>query len=167
MSTNDSSLVRKCLDIISFLLAIAPKTGLLLFCFMANFASLQLAAIRSAMKFKQKLFSTQKTRNGQTILPESHYQFELKILKNQYLLVSYYLAGVNRNFSLYLMIETAFIFIGVINCFMFVVSSAVSGDNLLGIVNCFVVLDHLLRMYLLTSYPETIRSEVLDFCPIC
>lgn len=160
--TNDSSLVRKCLDIINFLLTVVPKTGLLLFCFMANFASLQLTAIRSAIKLKRNPFLTKITSSSAIILPESLI-FDLKLLKKQYLLVSYYMNGVNQKFSLYLMIETTFIFIGVINSSMFVVTSAMSSDSLLGIVNCFVLLDQLIRMYLITSYSETIRSEVMLF----
>ena len=147
MITNNSSLVRKCLDFGNFLLTYTPRFCLILFCFLGRFVSLQLEAIQSSLKFE--------IDDQQQFLP-----CQLNILKNQYLLVFDQLSEINRHFGPYLMIETSFIFIGVINASLYLATSIMGGDNFLGIMCSFILIDHIIRMALITSCSENIQNQV-------
>ena len=148
MITNSSSLVRKCLDFGNFLLTYTPRFCLILFCFLGRFVSLQLEAIQSSLKFE---------------IGDQQQSYQLNILKNQYLLVFDQLSEINRHFGPYLMIESSFIFIGVINASLYLATSIMGGDNFLGIMCSFILIDHIIRMVLITSCSENIQNQVKNF----
>lgn len=138
--------MRKVLDLSNTVLTYIPKINLVLFCFMTRFISLQLEAIQSALKLE---------RNDQS--------GQLKILQNQYLLVFEMFCEINQQFRFYLLIETSFTFIGVINASMYLVTSTMGGNNLLTIICIIVSMDHILRMFLITSCSKDIEDQVKNF----
>ena len=144
--TNDSLLVRKVLDLSNTVLTYIPKINLVLFCFMTRLISLQLEAIQSAL-----------------ILERNDQSGQLKILQNQYLLVFEMFCEINQHFRFYLLIETSFTFIGVINASMYLVTSTMGGNNLLTIICIIVSMDHILRMFLITSCSKDIEDQVKYF----
>ena len=113
---------------------------------MTRLISLQLEAIQSAL-----------------ILERNDQSGQLKILQNQYLLVFEMFCEINQQFRFYLLIETSFTFIGVINASMYLVTSTMGGNNLLTIICIIVSMDHILRMFLITSCSKDIEDQVKNF----
>ena len=85
----------------------------------------------------------------------------LKVLRKQHRLACYSVRKLNRYFGIFFSLEVVFIFVGVTNCFMFVLMSVLSGDKLMGTLNSAICLDLTVHLFFLTSYSDNITKEVI------
>lgn len=149
MIRNDSSLVRKCLDVIGFAMQIIPASALVLFCTFTQLIFLNLRAIRNHV---EKQLINYNPVNA---------KLQLKDLQRQHLSLCKIIHQLNRYFGIYLVIEVTFIFVGVINCSMFVLMGVLGDESLLGAVNGTAFIDQVVHLFLITSFSDKISKEVI------
>lgn len=145
-----SSTIRKILDISGYFNKFYPATALALFCIIVRVHALQFASIQQRIE---------RIIDQRNISPSQISQ--LKLLRRHHSLVCSSVNKVNRYFGVFLLLEVIFIFIGVTNCFMYVLMSAMSIDGLLGAVNTIICVDHIIHLFLLTSFSDDIFNEVI------
>lgn len=150
---NNSSAVRKLLDISSLVFKVVPATILILFCTLTHMVSLHLSSIRFRIIRQHSI----------SCFPRNMAEFErcqLNALKWQHLLVCKGIQQLNQYFGIFLAIEVCYNFIGVINSSVFLLMNFLSNDWLLGIFSSFSMIDHSIRLYVLTSFCDCITKEV-------
>ncbi len=152
---NDSSLTRKVLDMSGYLMKIYPAITLALFCILARTVTLHLRSIRFCIrrKFVQHPPSS-------IVKMENFPSYLLKVLRRQHRLVCSSIQKLNRYFGIFLAIEVIYIFVGVTNCLMFVLMSALNDDMLMGALNAAICLDQMVHLLFLTSFSDDIVHEV-------
>lgn len=152
---NDSSLTRKVLDMSGFLMKIYPAITLALFCVLARTVTLHLRSIRFCIKRKL----VQRTPSS-IVKMENFHGFLLKVLRRQHCLVYSSIRKLNRYFGIFLALEVVYIFVGVTNCLMFVLMSAMNDDMLMGALNGAICLDQMVHLLFLASFSDGIVHEV-------
>lgn len=155
-STNDSSLLRKCLDVFGLITTIVPTTILALFCTLTHLVALHLFAIRIRI-----IGETSSCYPASVLLLESQ-RSQLKLWQRQHLLVSKTIDKLNQQFGFFLAVEVGFVFVGVINSSMFLLVSVMNEDGLLGSFSVVTILDHVVHLFLLT-YSTDIVNQVIQF----
>ena len=155
VTLSGSSLLRKLLDICGYFNKFYPATALALFCILARLVALHLTSIR----LRIEEFLVYRCFSPDAGLMESQYS-ELKVLRRHHSLACRLVQKLNNYFGTFLLLEVAFIFVGVINCCMYVLMSAMSIDGLLGAVNTTVCFDHIIHLFLLTTFSDNIINEV-------
>ena len=154
MIWNDSSLVRRMMDLSCFLTKIYPITALGLFCNLAGLVSLQLGIIRKCIEglldqCHEENFSLRKEQ-----------RFQLKLLRRHHRLVCNTVRKLNCCFGFFLLVEVAFIFVTSVNCFMYLFSSASRSDAIMGLLYSAIGLDCFVHLFLITSFSDDIVSQV-------
>lgn len=152
---NNGSLVRKCLDLIGFILQIIPVTALALFCCLARLLSLHLGAIRIRVIEQQSIsFYPSST---ELLEPQ---RLQLKVLQRQHLLICKTIGKINHYFGIFMVIEVLFIFVGVTNDAMFLLMGVIGAEGLLEAVNGAVFVSQVVHLFLLTTFSDEIAREV-------
>ena len=157
MTTNDSSMIRKCLDISCSLSRAIPASGLMLFCILVHLIALHLQAIRSGIEH-QMIYSRSP---NEWLLQSQRWHLNFNKLKRYHLQVSKTIDDVNHYFGILLLAEVVYVFTGVTSCFMFILIAAMSGDGLLGLLNGTVACEQMMHLLLITSFSDRISNEVL------
>lgn len=153
---NTSSLVRKILDVSGLLTRILPSIVLVLFCTMMHLISCHLKAIHNSIE-RQCMLS-----NGSNVSLLESQRVQIEILKKQHLLVFKAIRKLNQCFGVYLTLEVCYVFVGVINCVMFMLMAAIAKKGFLGLLNFAVLVDQVIHLFLLTSSCEEISNQVYN-----
>ena len=154
VALNSSSWTRKILDVSGFVTKIYPAIAMVLFFILAQTVTLHLRSIR--FRIRHQLNQLPK------IVDFIQFQCSLlKVLRKQHRLACYSVRKLNRYFGIFFSLEVVFIFVGVTNCFMFVLMSVLSGDKLMGTLNSAICLDLTVHLFFLTSYSDNITKEVI------
>lgn len=149
-----SIMMRKCLDLTGFLTRIIPATALALFCTLVRLLSLHLRSIRIQI---EQDFNSLKLSN--VLLTESN-RLQLKILKKQHILIYKATRQLNQCFGMFLALEVSYVFVGVITSAMFFLMGATSENWMVGLLNISVFVEQVCHLYFLTSYTESVATEV-------
>lgn len=156
MIWNESTLMRRILDLSSFFSKIYPMTALGLFCILAGSISLQLGVIRK--RIDDQLHQCKHEENINLVIKEQRSQ--LKLLRRHHRLVCNSVGKLNCCFGFFLLVEVAFIFVTSVNCFMYLFSSATRSDNIMGLLYSVICLDCLVHLFLISSFSDDIVSQV-------
>nr|CAH0103138.1 unnamed protein product [Daphnia galeata] len=151
MFWNDSTLMRRILDLSSFFTKIYPITALGLFCVLTRVVSLHLGVIRKRIEDQLS------NEANATLVNEKRSQ--LKTLRRHHRLVCNSIRQINSCFGFFLLVEVSFIFVTSVNCSMYLFSSATVSDRIMGVLYGVVCLDCLVHLFLLTSFSDDIVSQ--------
>lgn len=156
--SNNATWARKILDVLGFFTKIYPAIQLALFSILLKMISLQLKALR-------KRFENQFIRSHPSSLTLVETQrSQLIALRGHHHLICNTICKLNRYFGVFLTLEVIFIFISVINCSLFVLMGATSGDGLLGGLNAAISLDSIVHLFILSSLSDDIANQVTHYC---
>jgi hypothetical protein len=156
MMWNESTLMRRILDLSSFFSKIYPMTALGLFCILAGLISLQLGVIRK--RIDDQLHQCKHGENFNLVIKEQRSQ--LKLLRRHHRLVCNLVGKLNCCFGFFLLVEVTFIFVTSVNCFMYLFSSATRSDKIMGLLYSVICLDCLVHLFLISSFSDDIVSQV-------
>ncbi len=155
--SNDSSWARKILDVLGLFNKIYPAVQLALFSTLMKMISLQLKSIR-----KRFLDMLTQSHPSSLTLVESQ-RSHLIALRGHHRLICNTIRKLNRHFGVFLTLEVIFTFVSVINCSLFVLMGATSGDGLLGVLNTAICLDSLVHLFILSSFSDDIPNQVFNY----
>jgi hypothetical protein len=82
-------------------------------------------------------------------------------LRGHHRLICNAIRKLNRHFGVFLTLEVILIF--VINCSLFVLMGATSGDGFLGGLNATICLERLVHLLILSSFSEDIPNQVFNY----
>ena len=142
---NDSSLIRKILDLSTMGTKFYSTTSVVLFCLLTYMASLQLRSIH------QRLLMGSQITNAAA---------QLKILKRQHALICRTVEEINQNFGFSLLLVVCYIVIGIINNYMFILVSMEYRDWQSGILTSFIVFNQAIHLFLIAYVADQILNEV-------
>ena len=155
MFWNDSTLMRRILDLSSFFTKIYPITALGLFCVLTRVVSLHLGVIRKRIEDQLSYEANAPLVNEK--------RSQLKTLRRHHRLVCNSIRQINSCFGFFLLVEVSFIFVTSINCCMYLFSSATRSDRIMGVLYGAVCLDCLVHLFLITSFSDDIVSQVYTY----
>lgn len=157
MIFNESTPIRRILDMSAFTTKIYPITALGLFCILARIVSLHLGVIRKRIEdqLNHGVNSTLSSVNAQLS--------QLKTLRRHHRLVCNSVRQLNCCFGFFLLVEVSFIFVTSINCSMYLFSSATTSDRLMVVLYCVVFVDCLVHLFLITSFSDDIVSQAIFY----
>jgi hypothetical protein len=155
--SNDAPWARKILDVLGLVNKIYPAVQLALFSILAKMISLQLEAIR-----KHFLDQFTQSHPSSLTLVESQ-RSHLIALRGHHRLICNAIRKLNRHFGVFLTLEVIFIFISVINCSLFILMGATSGDGLLGGLNVAICVESLVHLLILSSFSDDIPNQVFNY----
>jgi gustatory receptor len=155
---NDTTVVRKIIDMTVFSTKIYPATHLTLFCILTQVISLQLKAIHQLIEDKLN-----KRKVSSLTVIESQ-RSQLIFLRRHHRLICKAVRKINRYFGVYLTLEIGYIFVVSINSSLYILMSGMNVDGLLGVLNISIWLDGFVHLFLLTSFSEDIINQVHYTC---
>ena len=156
---NDTTVVRKIIDMTVFSTKIYPATHLTLFCILTQVISLKLKAIHQLIEDKlnkrkvSSLTSVIESQRSQLIFLRRHHRLICKAVRK-----------INRHFGVYLTLEIGYIFVVSINSSLYILMSGMNVDGLLGVLSLSIWLDGFVHLFLLTSFSEDIINQVHYTC---
>lgn len=134
---------------------VIPTTAFGLCCTYARLLSLHLEEIRTRIEDHLIL-----NIRPMSIELTASIRSQLMVLERRHLLACQAIQQFNKSFGYFLALEVGYIFIGVINCSMYVLLGAMNNEGLSGILNLLLALDKFVRLFVLTSFSEDLTNEV-------
>lgn len=146
MILNDSSLVRKILDLACLFSKIYPTTAVALVGLLAYMAFAQLQIVHQRLK---------SMGTSASLSVE-----QLKIFRRQYFLTCKIVERINQAFGWIILLEVCFIVVGVVNNYMFIMVSVLYTDWRSAVLTSTICFYQVFHLLLITSVSDLILNEV-------
>ena len=148
---NPISVTRAILDLLSTMTRLYQSAPFALFCVLTLATSWQFELISFRL---EKLITISPNSSHNKIIRE------LKLLIQQHVRVCQSVKMINDVFGCILFVEVTFIFVGVINLFMFVLVSSLIGETENMLFNGAIALDFCVRLFVLSYVSESLGKKV-------